>query len=1152
MVKKKVDSRVRGLIEHNVRKNHRTLLLLVGDHGKDQVENIHKVLSQTRVRARPNVLWCYKKELGFSTHRKKRMKEIKRNQARGLHDPDRDDPFDLFISSTDIRWTYYKETDRILGQTFGMCVLQDFEALTPNLLARTIETVEGGGIVIILLKTVKSLKQLYTLSMDVHNRYRTEAHHEVMPRFNERFILSLGGCDECLVLDDELNVLPISSKADHIPSYEGSFEGREDGDADASGHAVDPELAELKASLVDTPHVGNLVGLTKTADQAKAVLSFLDAISERSLRYTVSLTAGRGRGKSAAIGLCLAGAISYGYSNVFVTAPSPENLKTVFEFLIKGLQAFNYQEHIDYEVLTEHIGDVGKVVVRVNIFRQHRQTVQYVLPTDHVKLAQAELVAIDEAAAIPLPVVKSLIGNYLVFMSSTINGYEGTGRALSLKLIQQLRANQGAAAAAAATNAGASVAGPRRHNGKEQRHLHEDRWKAAANAAAGSSSGVRMLTELSLDIPIRYAQGDPVEKWLNDLLCLDAAAASTRLLGVMPAPKDCELYMVDRDALFSYHRLSESLLQRIWALYTAAHYKNSPNDLQMLSDAPAHRLFVLLGPQKGGGGKDTLPDVLCVVQIAFEGMISQKSIQSEMAKGNKANGDMIPWTISTQYNDTKFATLSGARVVRIATHPDVQKMGYGKRAIELLDSYFSGSLTQGIDNVLPGHFGGEGLGVSADDKAKGAGEGLLDEEIAPRKTLPSLLTNIRDRPAEQLQWLGVSYGLTTQLLNFWSKKGYKICYLRQTCNDLTGEYSCMALKELSSKTASLPDQSALLHGWLDAFVTDYRSRMISLMSYSFSRLNVALSITLVDPDRLLTTASTDTNSQGGEGNLALESTGLSKGSSVRAGVGGQRLPITAEELLSVHFSHHDLKRLELYSRNMVDHHAIIDTLPTLATLFFQGRMPGIHLSFLQVAVLLATGLQRRNVDSISEELDLPANQVLAFFNKTIRKLEGYLRGLIEKHTAEQVLPSKEKQQRMQQRSAQMSSGDGKSAKQALMEDQEQDQKAFDQGAGSSSWQRKQKELLMQSKDLSQHTIDSSKEDGLREALDTGLSRQNNAIPKVLSVLKGASTPTAESEGVEASGKKSSKKKSRDSEGGKEGKGSSDGKGGGDSKKKRKA
>lgn len=36
-------------------------------------------------------------------------------------------------------------------------------------------------------------------------------------------------------------------------------------------------------------------------------MSFLDAITEKSLRSTVSLTAARGRGKSAAIGICLAG-----------------------------------------------------------------------------------------------------------------------------------------------------------------------------------------------------------------------------------------------------------------------------------------------------------------------------------------------------------------------------------------------------------------------------------------------------------------------------------------------------------------------------------------------------------------------------------------------------------------------------------------------------------------------------------------------------------------------------------------------------------------------------------------------------------------------------------------------------------------------------
>ena len=44
------------------------------------------------------------------------------------------------------------------------------------------------------------------------------------------------------------------------------------------------------------------------------------------------------------------GAISYGYANIFVTAPSPENLKTVFEFVINGLKALKYTEHIDFEV----------------------------------------------------------------------------------------------------------------------------------------------------------------------------------------------------------------------------------------------------------------------------------------------------------------------------------------------------------------------------------------------------------------------------------------------------------------------------------------------------------------------------------------------------------------------------------------------------------------------------------------------------------------------------------------------------------------------------------------------------------------------------------------------------------------------------------
>ena len=61
------------------------------------------------------------------------------------------------------------------------------------------------------------------------------------------------------------------------------------------------------------------------------------------MRSTVALTAARGRGKSAALGLAMASAVAFGYSNIFVTSPSPENLKTLFEFVFKGFDALDYQ-----------------------------------------------------------------------------------------------------------------------------------------------------------------------------------------------------------------------------------------------------------------------------------------------------------------------------------------------------------------------------------------------------------------------------------------------------------------------------------------------------------------------------------------------------------------------------------------------------------------------------------------------------------------------------------------------------------------------------------------------------------------------------------------------------------------------------------------
>ncbi|KAJ4847175.1 hypothetical protein Tsubulata_048145 [Turnera subulata] len=317
--------------------------------------------------------------------------------------------------------------------------------------------------------------------MVVHERFHPDSHSEATGRFNERFLLSIASCKACVIVDDELNILPISC---HIRSI--------------------------------TPVPGKA--------------TFLDAILDKTLRSTVALVAVRGHGKSAALG----------YSNIFVTAPGPESLKTLFEFICKGFDTLDYK---------------------------------YIQPHEHEKLSQVQLLVVDEAAAIPLPVVKFLLGSYLVFLSSTVNGYEDTGRSLSLKLLQQV----------------------------------EEQSQMTAKNVEGSLSG-RVFKKIDLNGSIRYASGDPIESWLNGLLCLDVSKSIPNV-SRLPPPSECDLYYVNRGTLFSYHKDCELFLQvrklshLIFIAFRAAndgivcvssHYKGSPNDLQLMADAPAHHLFVLL------------------------------------------------------------------------------------------------------------------------------------------------------------------------------------------------------------------------------------------------------------------------------------------------------------------------------------------------------------------------------------------------------------------------------------------------------------------------------------------------------------------------------------------------------------------------------
>lgn len=65
--------------------------------------NIHHLLSKALVTKRPSVLWCYKRALSLSSHKKKRMKQLKKQRQRGVLDPDKEDPFAQFVASTEAR-----------------------------------------------------------------------------------------------------------------------------------------------------------------------------------------------------------------------------------------------------------------------------------------------------------------------------------------------------------------------------------------------------------------------------------------------------------------------------------------------------------------------------------------------------------------------------------------------------------------------------------------------------------------------------------------------------------------------------------------------------------------------------------------------------------------------------------------------------------------------------------------------------------------------------------------------------------------------------------------------------------------------------------------------------------------------------------------
>lgn len=120
------------------------------------------------------------------------------------------------------------------------------------------------------------------------------------------------------------------------------------------------------------------------------------------------------------------------------------------------------------------------------------------------------------------------------------------------------------------------------------------------------------------------------------------------------------------------------------------------------------------------------------------------------------------------------------------------------------------------------HYDSEGV-VKSD--LQESDSNLVTEKLAPKKKLKPLMKNLSEISPPKMHYLGTSYGLTKELFGFWSKSGYKPVYIRQSANDLTGEHSCIMIRNLENMV--IDSNITIAENWLDVYSSDFSRRFVS-------------------------------------------------------------------------------------------------------------------------------------------------------------------------------------------------------------------------------------------------------------------------------------------------------------------------------------
>ncbi len=327
----------------------------------------------------------------------------------------------------------------------------------------------------------------------------------------------------------------------------------------------------------------------RTHDQQRAVEAVMH-VATGHRRRPVVLQSDRGRGKSAAFGIAAARLIRERQLRIVVTAPRRQAVEAVMERASALLTP------------------------------EQCQSLRYMSPDALAHNdCETDLLLVDEAAAIPAPLLEQLLKRYpRVAFSTTVHGYEGTGRGFAVRFNRVLDR---------CTNS----------------------WKA-----------------ITLTTPVRWREGDSLEPLVFRLLMLDASAAPDAVLESV-CPDDVSIARVQRHQLVE----DEDLLRELFGLLVLAHYKTRPFDLRQLLDGP--NLSVWLMRIRG--------HIVAAALVAEEGGFNSDEARAITAGMRRPHGHLLPETLAIHLGLVDAPQLRAQRIMRIAVHPVAQGQGLGSRLI---------------------------------------------------------------------------------------------------------------------------------------------------------------------------------------------------------------------------------------------------------------------------------------------------------------------------------------------------------------------------------------------------------------------------------------------------------------------------------------